>query len=174
MVSGQWQGPSWMFQSTLPRRERPGRPADVKLPRRFNPRSRVGSDAVILANLKALNLFQSTLPRRERLAPLDFLDDVCDGFNPRSRVGSDANVFIPLTLQRLFQSTLPRRERLKLCLQGFKPFSFNPRSRVGSDEAPVTKCKDCKPFQSTLPRRERRSARYEVQRLQAVSIHAPA
>ena len=99
------------FQSTLPRRERPGASDTRPLRQHFNPRSREGSDKnydikdwvsfyiSIHAPAKGATTagdisvppcrFQSTLPRRERPTP------------------SSTN----LSLQE-FQSTLPRRERL--------------------------------------------------------------
>ena len=79
----------WVFQSTLPRRERRGTGKWAALQRDFNPRSREGSDrfrrglareytisihapakgatASASENISSLNRFQSTLPRRERL-----------------------------------------------------------------------------------------------------------
>ena len=78
-----------LFQSTLPRRERPptGNPSAGKSTN-FNPRSREGSDGVCRAYAPEEGRFQSTLPRRERRStPSDIISDV------------------------LFQSTLPRRER---------------------------------------------------------------
>ena len=143
-----------VFQSTLPRRERP-------------------CCVTYFFNYK---IFQSTLPRRERL-PLIYILYIALNFNPRSREGSDCSIIyidvidfisihapakgatekinisadtdtisihapakgatctfpiphIPLK----FQSTLPRRERLRRSV-----------------------CDDLwHGFQSTLPRRERR------------------
>ena len=99
-----------LFQSTLPRRER----RDVSCPadrqRDFNPRSREGSDENSHRTAEAVMAFQSTLPRRERLDKyLDHLREVT------------------------FQSTLPRRERHKIGCKRQRNINFNPRSREGSD-----------------------------------------
>ena len=120
-----------VFQSTLPRRERP------------QPNS---ESTTILP-------FQSTLPRRERLN-LDCPVQRTIYFNPRSREGSDClrvslltapNISIhapakgatefPSTVSALsqFQSTLPRRERHFWPEIFSASTNFNPRSREGSD-----------------------------------------
>ncbi len=76
----------------------------------FNPRSRAGSDIIVLMLLFG-----------------------CAGFNPRSRAGSDLNI-VPLYIQmEKFQSTLPRGERLYSFTAFLIKSCFNPRSRAGSD-----------------------------------------
>ncbi len=81
-------GGNSQFQSTLPRRERLHHPAALLIARRFNPRSRVGSDSHLEPLILFILLFQSTLPRRERrIKPTSGFRHV------------------------MFQSTLPRRER---------------------------------------------------------------
>ena len=124
---------SLLFQSTLPRRERPQTGVDQyqrnefqsTLPRRerrtvsysittiinFNPRSREGSDVCLAADNGRLH-----------------------HFNPRSREGSDNAVVTRKIWVQAFQSTLPRRER---------------RCRLSGHAIVIG-------FQSTLPRRERR------------------
>ena len=101
----------FIFQSTLPRRERP-KPQNHNLKSlNFNPRSREGSDLVVYqftTNRNSISIhapakgatsspkakssctvFQSTLPRRERRhAPLKVILGAVN-FNPRSREGSD-------------------------------------------------------------------------------------
>ena len=121
------------FQSTLPRGERRGCPADLKLCMDFNPRSREGSDVM------------------QHLVPFAFSTN----FNPRSREGSDGatlpscrlplriSIHAPargatrhalnLLLKKGFQSTLPRGERPELVVL------------LAKGEL----------FQSTLPRGER-------------------
>ena len=118
------------FQSTLPRGERPTTVSRRFRRRRFNPRSREGSDADTAAEfgVPAVSIhapargatfecgdflaggeFQSTLPRGERLttkADLTYFQ----GFNPRSREGSDISREDFFTHEG-FQSTLPRGER---------------------------------------------------------------
>ena len=104
---------SQVFQSTLPRRERPlpedhfpdDAPISIHAPAKgatqkpchyshnhmnFNPRSREGSDPIIPFKKLDSTEFQSTLPRRER------------------QLFVAVKVWYPI-----FQSTLPRRERLE-------------------------------------------------------------
>ena len=101
-----------LFQSTLPRRERPEQLADTFY----------------------IWIFQSTLPRRERLAEQELLKADLENFNPRSREGSDIDNDVLNNIWRtLFQSTLPRRERLRGSGYGKCKDYFNPRSREGSD-----------------------------------------
>ncbi len=101
------------FQSTLPRGERHQATGIQHRPNPcFNPRSRVGSDFSVPAEIDVNLLFQSTLPRGER-----------QQFN---RYGT-----FEITM---FQSTLPRGERHAKSAEGNACLSgFNPRSRVGSD-----------------------------------------
>ena len=59
----------YLFQSTLPRRERQARGCSAPLRQGyFNPRSREGSDGEYYVYSDSASVFQSTLPRRERLA----------------------------------------------------------------------------------------------------------
>ncbi len=144
------------FQSTFPRGERPVCLTDCRPLAYFNPRSRVGNDAIVFLTLqKQLN------------------------FNPRSRVGNDrAGISVLMRLQEvsihvpawgttggtvavssvgcIFQSTFPRGERRQRTVTHpiYRPISihvpawgttgryatdsqgkrnFNPRSRVGND-----------------------------------------
>ena len=146
-----------MFQSTLPRRERP-QPSSSSVTSR---------------------LFQSTLPRRERLNKPTPSTLQKHSFNPRSHEGSDQRGDDTNLLEGLFQSTLPRRERQHRYRSNatnhrFNPRShegsdgyktqyvyqlgrFNPRSHEGSDEAAQYPIRWVDKFQSTLPRRERLS-----------------
>ena len=107
------------FQSTLPRRERPEHFVFLSHIYYFNPRSREGSDPILIFLLKASSAFQSTLPRRERPYTLSILHRLLQ-----------------------FQSTLPRRERLLPILFSFASHYFNPRSREGSDRFNSS----CSPF----------------------------
>ena len=79
---------SILFQSTLPRRERPNISQTGEFRMYFNPRSREGSDGASRISRHDQAQFQSTLPRRER----------------REKMKSRTSLMI-------FQSTLPRRER---------------------------------------------------------------
>ena len=98
----------------------------------FNPRSREGSDFLMLMEDSDYIEFQSTLPRRERLL-IALIYLVLPYFNPRSHEGSDFCT-ASVTEQKCY---------------------FNPRSHEGSDD--VIALKSCRiiAFQSTLPRRER-------------------
>ena len=104
--------PSYRFQSTLPRGERP-EPDTACYPdqHNFNPRSREGSD--IFYGVPAFRgvLFQSTLPRGER-----------------------RHIGVNVLFHDLFQSTLPRGERPREIHPHQSEHNFNPRSREGSDE----------------------------------------
>ena len=166
-----------IFQSTLPRRERPLLLLSFLTFYHFNPRSREGSDLFRPYRQTHICKFQSTLPRRERQQQQAHTDTVTD-FNPRSREGSDTSSPNPMCVASTFQSTLPRRERLycniKLCdhvkISIHAPAKgatdslrltlllcsyFNPRSREGSDSS-LPYCNQITVlFQSTLPRRER-------------------
>ena len=86
---------SWscfLFQSTLPRGERPARTPALSTLDSFNPRSRAGSDGEFESTAKGHLLFQSTLPRGERLFCVGS-EVSMQGFNPRSRAGSDRQFF---------------------------------------------------------------------------------
>ena len=125
-----------LFQSTLPRRERPDAVHRRASKQYFNPRSREGSDAIRMHKTNHPNTFQSTLPRRERLLRRDAVaaSRIFQSTLPRRERHSGLS-FRSSSLY-IFQSTLPRRERLdefdKLPLH--LP-NFNPRSREGSDQS---------------------------------------
>ena len=143
------------FQSTLPRGERPGRPATLVSMDNFNPRSREGSDH--LPSLPGIPPGYFNPRSREGSDAFgqepgkhgkDFNPRSREGsdtrmmsasitrmyFNPRSREGSDVQGKRIHDLDRRFQSTLPRGERLAfLCSMNSDAFYFNPRSREGSD-----------------------------------------
>ena len=101
----------YLFQSTLPRRERRFSTIVNAGYAGFNPRSHEGSDLGELAVLWIIQKFQSTLPRRERRLSHKRLNN-CKRFQstlPRRERPLTDNVFTP---EIMFQSTLPRRERL--------------------------------------------------------------
>jgi len=139
-----------MFQSTLPRVERP----------------------LYSADYLASNLFQSTLPRGER--PGEFAFSIADScFNPRSHAGSDSVCSNIKIVKELFQSTLPRGERLR-----FSPATspsvpcFNPRSHAGSDlSVCIHRCR----LSCFNPRSHAGSDNHHShpKHQQRVSIHAP-
>ena len=121
-----------MFQSTLPRRERPLNVSELHahigfqstLPRRerhsvhgiyctlYNVSIHAPTKGATPVKVYIYNdwRFQSTLPRRERPFPADNRN--WDGsFNPRSHEGSDRFLYDLRHIHGMFQSTLPRRER---------------------------------------------------------------
>ena len=117
----------YTFQSTLPRGERPIYiyfPAQL---RRFNPRSHEGSDWNIRVSIWHLR-----------------------SFNPRSHEGSDH-------IQRISKQLI--RVSIHAPTRGatFSPFFFSPTPQ----------------FQSTLPRGERRQSLRNPDAVNLVSIHAP-
>ena len=169
---------SIQFQSTLPRRERRVHSSGLLELQDFNPRSREGSDRLIVCKLCFCLVISIHAPAKgatelEPGKPIPFGD-----FNPRSREGSDVayskdtknaygfqstlprrerlRLFFAVRFSDRFQSTLPRRERLKVSSRLASVFLFQStlprRERLGwtkSYEIVIL-------FQSTLPRRERR------------------
>ena len=122
----------------------------------FNPRSRMGSDHLLIDDARTTN-----------------------NFNPRSRMGSDpqqpllriqdqisihapawgaTKKFFSTKTSSLFQSTLPHGERRKPFSQSARYFYFNPRSRMGSDTKSASLSASTGTFQSTLPHGERQTA----------------
>ena len=121
-----------VFQSTLPRRERPFGAAFSISRADFNPRSREGSDVDV---------------RRCREYRADF--------NPRSREGSDHTRIMEYGGICKFQSTLPRRERRLPDgpSEGGAQISIHAPAKGATIAAITWLC--WRTFQSTLPRRER-------------------
>ena len=78
------------FQFALPRGERPRRRYCWYVQRRFNSRSRVGSDIASLFGSSLMRMFQFALPRGER-HKCRGARSIWKSFNSRSRVGSDAD-----------------------------------------------------------------------------------
>ena len=101
----------FIFQSTLPWRERRKLLQSSRKPTNFNPRSHEGSDYSPVSSALIRGRFQSTLPWRERLN----------------------NVYAN-SASGLFQSTLPWRERRWHRLNLRWKAYFNPRSHEGSDD----------------------------------------
>ena len=130
--------------------------SDGALLTRFNPRTRVGCDAIQPHNTYQHHQFQSTHPRGVRLIALNNATQTqvfqsthprgvrrvspCAGrppgpcFNPRTRVGCDLIRFMRRMGFIVFQSTHPRGVRPAPhagAPQGRR--CFNPRTRVGCD-----------------------------------------
>ena len=100
-----------LFQSTLPRRERPDAAAPILAGKNISihapAKGATHRRDWVRGNSKK---FQSTLPRRERLSAVVIVPSV-GNFNPRSREGSDGTCGARHNRIVQFQSTLPRRER---------------------------------------------------------------
>ena len=102
--------PFCSFQSTPPRRGRPGATVAAVTITDFNPRPRAGGDETGELGVMA-GVFQSTPPRRgRRVRPYLCLAGT-HNFNPRPRAGGDIYGDKNTTLLKPFQSTPPRRGR---------------------------------------------------------------
>ena len=124
------------FQFTLPCRERRRSPHKNQRRRRFNSRSRVGSDTVNTLLIRQISTFQFTLPCRERLSELLMPVDNCSfQFTLPCRERQRRRERTPYFLR--FQFTLPCRERQTQKESHHDHHSFNSRSRVGSDRRPL-------------------------------------
>ena len=121
-----------IFQSALPRGERPQTLLCLPVKQYFNPRSREGSDCQYSVCCGELSNFNPRSREGSDLVGFIFLY-ILFNFNPRSREGSDWHVLAILRSHARFQSALPRGERRthprNTCHQNY----FNPRSREGSD-----------------------------------------
>ena len=105
----------FLFQSTLPRRERR---------EQFHISDRTARISIHAPTKGATKLICSIQNR-------------CKNFNPRSHEGSDKTTANISILVYRFQSTLPRRERrISGCFNPL-PGNFNPRSHEGSDSTKI-------------------------------------
>ena len=160
-----------LFQSTLPRRERPSWEILSVRRRYFNPRSREGSDPreELIASRCIISIH----------APAKGATDLCGrrhggvliSIHAPAKGATTFSTWVDEALE--FQSTLPRRERHYVNHNAQPINDFNPRSREGSD-AVCHFGRGSVGFQSTLPRRERRRGRTTSLPFPAISIHAPA
>ena len=162
----------------------------------FNPRSRAGSDQVVL-NLAVEPLqFQSTLPRGERpagsaaLAPWNTVSIHAPARGATSWSAERASE-VRVSIHAPARGATPLAEVITLGMEvsihapargatdeaGVPPLylpCFNPRSRAGSDQEVVVTAPPVQLFQSTLPRGERPPQGWVQHRHPHVSIHAPA
>ena len=161
------------FQSTLPRRERrdsafalrlsvsisihaPAKgatslfPVDIGFESNFNPRSREGSDFVLL--------FKSFTIR---------------DFNPRSREGSDI-LFVFISKISEISIHAPAKGATRQLLQIEQSAMISIHAPAKGATRNKMRFQSGNLFQSTLPRRERPSAHARTQQLIKISIHAPA
>ncbi len=118
-----------LFQSTLPREERRNHTC-VSFEHDFNPRSRE-EERRIVCHVVKITLFQSTLPREERLIRILPCRQITY-FNPRSHE-SDLNQYLQGFCGLLFQSTLPRGATGTAAYYSMPCDNFNPRSHERSD-----------------------------------------
>ena len=143
-----------MFQSTLPRGERPSLPSAAAAATMFQSTLPRGERRFSVRSLRLLETFQSTLPRGERLRQRCRHPRCQDGFNPRSRAGSDSCVTRSVAV-------------LHKC--------FNPRSRAGSDAlARACACASSCAVSIHAPARGATTADAASWQTGRVSIHAPA
>ena len=148
----QWQK---LFQSTLPRRERPGLPEGFCRLDHFNPRSREGSDqayqsdfADLIISIHApakgatdcigidslLNAISIHAPAKGATFSCRVLVARSPYFNPRSREGSDFAAIPTPNLDAIISIHAPAKGATNpLFLIERSMCYFNPRSREGSD-----------------------------------------
>ena len=143
----------------------------------FDPRSRVGSDALVIVPVQVPEAFRSTLPRGERRRWR--ISSACRHVSIHAPAwGATMDSLRRRGVGISFRSTLPRGERRFappgfFMLPSFDPRSrvgsdpsrgrvarllggFDPRSRVGSDNQGGRRNGSLTKFRSTLPRGERR------------------
>ena len=122
-------------------------------PKSFNPRSRTGSD-VIMVSTSSSKTLSIHAPAR---GAIFIQDDSSPGsiFQSTLPHGERYHIAKPDTDNLDFQSTLPHGERWSKRLLQVPFFSFNPRSRTGSDLSGECITDTTIGFQSTLPHGER-------------------
>ena len=145
-----------IFQSTLPRRER--RDGSSRLPddRYFNPRSREGSDSLVIDFLH--NCTISIHAPAKGATVLNGMGKQKSGdFNPRSREGSDSPRRIGPNAARNFNPRSREGSDACKCFKyiGYTLISIHAPAK-GATIASYTGYLPEEQFQSTLPRRERR------------------
>ena len=165
----------WRFQSTRPRRARPSPVPDTDTLGRFNPRAREGRDVICSSEAVAATLFQSTRPRRAR--------HIADGESGNCEVvsihapakGATWQPMRPPASFSMFQSTRPRRARLAHAAapRGVHHVSSHAPAKGATCRLATLPIR-CWVFQSTRPRRARPAHRPSSLIARHVSIHAPA
>ena len=146
-----------IFQSTLPREERPVRRYSLPLISvNFNPRSHERSDNIQNLTFALTKRFQSTLPREERRCMRVRIAAPLCNFNPRSHERSDVGCllrlfyhlnfnprshersdkpFIYKALRTIISIHAPTRgATMHQCRHSLQLSNFNPRSHERSDE----------------------------------------
>ena len=163
-----------VFQSTLPRGERPPARYSQAKYTRFNPRSRVGSDGLDLVGLVGHTGFNPRSRVGSDRGPRRHPREPRTSFNPRSRVGSDPT----RRRRRLPDSRFNPRSRvgsdlLRAVASGGWS-SFNPRSRVGSDVETLVIDLSILPVSIHAPAWGATGSARALNSALKVSIHAPA
>ena len=166
------------FQSTHPRGVRPAGHKDCHRSRdgrrkRFNPRTRVGCDAISTAITLTPLCFN---PRTRVGCDVAFLPAHrgAERFNPRTRVGCDLGASPRSSGSTCFNPrTRVGCDNLQ-CLSFLYNDCFNPRTRVGCDRRQAGLTCLLYRFQSTHPRGVRLHVPGHGDLVPLVSIHAPA
>ena len=162
---------SILFQSTLPRRERPSSCWRIICVSYFNPRSREGSDGLCVVH-HFLQLFQSTLPRRERpavrhcppSARISIHAPAKGATRPRKWPRRCGAISIHAPAKGATRQTCTHTSKQNI--------SIHAPAKGATAVQGIASCDN--PFQSTLPRRERQRPRMTRMDTLPISIHAPA
>ena len=132
------EGSFSLFQSTLPRRERPSCSSSRSLTiRHFNPRSREGSDLISFAQSDAVTPISIHAPAKGATVRLQAFFGFFCHFNPRSREGSDCIITAIQTSTINFNPRSREGSDKEQSYFASKVEDFNPRSREGSDDTPA-------------------------------------
>ena len=127
-----------LFQSTLPREERPYEMSTIFIYRNFNPRSHERSDLSVTAEKSSVK-----------------------DFNPRSHERSDCKIFFSFIVDNHFNPRSHERSdgghRIKMHPAAVISIHAPTRGATGDGCQEV---QEVEKFQSTLPREERRTCRY--------------
>ena len=140
------------FQSTLPRRERRWRMMQQHEIKHFNPRSREGSDDYAID--------ESRLPIHH--------------FNPRSREGSDGQRRRDTQAPRHFNPRSREGSDVLPAITRASTFDFNPRSREGSDRDGFFADRSAPNISIHAPAKGATHGRMCFSVIIRISIHAPA
>ena len=141
-----------VFQSTLPRGERPAAHHGHHLCPTVSIHAPARGATAVIGEAREEKEVSIHAPARGATVQERAVIRRVSCFNPRSRAGSDPDTIVRIVYEDEFQSTLPRGERPDAAA-GF----------VGRQW-----------FQSTLPRGERRAEQRYLRVVAKVSIHAPA
>ncbi len=142
-----------VFQSTLPNGERPLSPASVRITRNFNPRSRTGSDKVLVEG-KLKPDISIHAPERGATSSMRVVRLIQEHFNPRSRTGSDLKPLTSIS-SRLISIHAPERGATKQTIRQWELVIFQSTLPNGERLAPILCNSTIDVFQSTLPNGER-------------------